>query len=912
MSLLNKTLDIVSRLLDSHDHSKLLSEFEILLCSGLESNQKNTINMTIKFWNSSFGISRQELQYPVHLKNTLLRLRAITDIELPSLPTSLLSEQVVDERQLMDFEESQFDPGSLFSTSGLSSSLKVLQGSRLVLSPTRRIHEVTPQVVLKNPSVKRSREETPDLRGRKTRKREITPRLRHDDSQVQFQPIDSSPIVDRAIDSQVLTDRQKEVKERQLADAAMFHNIGSSPLRRSRSAEEADPELPIHISSSQLRSESRERRPTPTLVTPSDDDGFVASSPTPTRSIRGEVDEDGPPSSPPESSRELVEMEFDNDIPSSPLEQSHELEVDFSGSFGPSAQIDPDAILQDVAISTYGSTIDYNGVLNTPQAAGIEDIAGEQPGAEVESDIQVEINNQPQFRVTRARSSRMHQSAEEVEETILESPATPKHQPKTPVASTPKTPYEAFVDARGSPTSSDKLDGDDDVFEDAVSSPRLHIERPLVEVVSSSLSDLDESSIMRALAEAEGQGQNSLGVSSSDKENPSQKSNRSVSEQPSLSKSRVSSRKAYLMRKEEIGHGKDTMSSKPQSSSFPSHIPETPAPSALPISAKIMIGNQALSPDDTIFVDDSELYEEVETSKSGGRIKRKAVMIPSRKRKLDNTEDQDSVADNQDISREGKFSTYVAYLDKKLTHYLGSSQPSQVSVKRGRGRPRKQAQPSQEFDTSIDLGRSQSLVSIASMEEEEAKSPPQDMDIVENAEVLSALPKNEVVVVSEDVGVREEGLEGAKQVPERSRDTSVVNSPVRVTMSFDVIGETTVEGSSFLDASPFGSGNSASNAEPNVETSREVIAASTNVAVTRPDVAPNEEASMQIIEETRIMSQPPAPTTRTIQSVKEQLQTLMSTLGTAALTRGEVNEIEDLLMDTKELLYGAARRGRNS
>jgi hypothetical protein len=51
-------------------------------------------------------------------------------------------------------------------------------------------------------------------------------RPRHDDSQVIFEAVESSPLVR---DSQNLTDHQKEVTERQLSDAAMFPDIHSTP-----------------------------------------------------------------------------------------------------------------------------------------------------------------------------------------------------------------------------------------------------------------------------------------------------------------------------------------------------------------------------------------------------------------------------------------------------------------------------------------------------------------------------------------------------------------------------------------------------------------------------------------------------------------------------------------------------------
>lgn len=824
----------------SIDHSRLLSEFETVLCAGLESKQRNVVNLTIRFWNSSFGVSKQQLQYPDRLKDTLLRLRAITDIELPSLPASLVA--TGDARQLMDFEESQFDPGSMFNGSDLSSVLRLRNTSNhLLSSPSRRLKEASPQALLSNSSLKRSRGETPELRERKSRKRQSTPKLRHDDSQVQFQPIDSSPIVDRVAESQMLTERQKEVKERQQLDAGMFHNIGSSPLRRSKSAD-ADPELPVHRSSSLIRSVSRERRPTPTLVTPSDDDGFVASSPTPTRSLRGEVDEDGPPSSPPESSRDVV-MEFNDDVPSSPPE-ADEPEVGLPASFEPFSQIN--SSVQEVK-STYGSTVDFNGILTSVQPANSEEV--DRNPSYVDLEDQQESENQ------KPKPSRILRLNEEIEETILKSPATPTRRKQAAVSSTPKTPREAFVDARGSPTSSDKIEGSDDVFEDAVSSPRLQIERTPSNVVSSSLGDLDESSILRVLAEADGQVRISP-ENSFDKEigksHRTRNSTRSLSAQPRSK----SPRKAYQLRRDEIGNS--------SSSSFPSHIPETPAPPpvALPISAKIMIGDHALSPDDTIFVDDSELYEEVDTPKSGKRLKQKAFVTHQRKRK--STEDLEVVD-----SQQGQI-----------------SQGSQSEKKRGRGRPRKvpRTSPSQQEDASAELRRSQSMLSRTSVEQEEQKPSLQDLDEIEIE-----------IEISDDI-IAVQRVEAEKMVS-----------------SLDAVPETAVgendEGRTLRTKKP--------KPKPEVEEQEEIQSTPTPSNLPSPNHErgneTEEEVSQQIIEETRMMSQsqtPVLPEMSTMDLVREHLRKAMEALETGAISRKEVSECEDLLMDTKELLYGAARRGR--
>lgn len=71
-----------------------------------------------------------------------------------------------------------------------------------------------------------------------------TRRLRHNDSQIQFAAIDSSPLGSDALDTQLLTDRQREVTERQRFEAAaMFPGLGSSPRVRTRGPEDALPRL---------------------------------------------------------------------------------------------------------------------------------------------------------------------------------------------------------------------------------------------------------------------------------------------------------------------------------------------------------------------------------------------------------------------------------------------------------------------------------------------------------------------------------------------------------------------------------------------------------------------------------------------------------------------------------------------
>ena len=131
-------------------------------------------------------------------------------------------------------------------------------------------------------------------------------RLRHNDSQIHFAAIDSSsPLVPMIIDSQLLTERQKEVKERQERDAvAIFPNIRSSPsLRPQNTGNTNPPKLVLSGSYGSRTNLDADEDLSPVL--PSDDalvKDILGSSPTPRSSRRVTLDLGSgfePPSSPP-------------------------------------------------------------------------------------------------------------------------------------------------------------------------------------------------------------------------------------------------------------------------------------------------------------------------------------------------------------------------------------------------------------------------------------------------------------------------------------------------------------------------------------------------------------------------------------------------------------------------------------
>ena len=149
------------------------------------------------------------------------------------------------------------------------------------------------------------------------------PRLipRHDDSQIDFAPIESSPVPEE-YNSQLLTDRQKEVAERQRQDTnALFSDIRSSPLYK-RLQHDEDMYNPV------LRDEPVQERPsTPVFAAVVDAvEGELPKSSSPPRSspIVAAISRRSTPRKPLEAVRA---QEEEDDVPSSPpLQVADELE----------------------------------------------------------------------------------------------------------------------------------------------------------------------------------------------------------------------------------------------------------------------------------------------------------------------------------------------------------------------------------------------------------------------------------------------------------------------------------------------------------------------------------------------------------------------------------------------------------
>ncbi len=118
------------------------------------------------------------------------------------------------------------------------------------------------------------------------------PRLRHDDSKIQFAAIEHSSAIGSPLESQVLTERQKEVRDRQRENAGLFSDV--RPTSPGMDSKEDD---------GQMLPEAPRMRQAATPEPERVFDDYVSSTPTPRRGqamIIPEHDMMDPPSSPPE------------------------------------------------------------------------------------------------------------------------------------------------------------------------------------------------------------------------------------------------------------------------------------------------------------------------------------------------------------------------------------------------------------------------------------------------------------------------------------------------------------------------------------------------------------------------------------------------------------------------------------
>lgn len=691
------------------DPSSMLRRIDTLLAAGMESKHRSIVNLTIELWNSTFGNSEAKLEYTQVLVDAIVRLRPITDLLLPDFPKTHELPGSTRPSETVQFVDSQDDTSS-FGTN-IDSILKKQQTPHLTVSPVHRFRAPSPMDLssILSPAPNRPsrpRQETPEPLRKRATKQNNTPTLRHNDSQIHFEAIDSSPLAEQAMDSQLLTERQKEVRDRQRADAAMFPDIRSSPSSRPKSASRR--QIPSDELQLLRSSASAVRETTPTLAA-GDGDDFITSSPTPTRTSTqsDHRDASAPPSSPPEilvtepvtrsyrshSSRRSSDI---YDIPSSPPERVAPFQSSTSTSPAHSAQIDPYAPINSFKLpttesssreaNTSTSTVPslQNGDALNPITSFAEDDEPELPANTAKTNDREEdvdmldrsdlIETSVSFERPKGLDEpsivydttlmdspeKVPQSYSTNEEPIVDpAPQTPPRKPMetTNVDQTPNPHLDIFVDALSSPAYSDKQGAE--IFVDAVSSPIARQDVAQSKQTPPGASDLDESSLHRLMDRYD---QTSA--------RPARRVSRRISQKYGLSSDDLPASTEPTNQDKELPskplHGKSTpkkrrVFDKSNNSSQAPSIPETPPK----LSEKPTMDDdgETIDYDETIIVD-------VEGSKYKRATPRKKFLAKlraaedSKKRKRVAEADHAEVSESQEASNNGKLSDFCGYYDE--------------------------------------------------------------------------------------------------------------------------------------------------------------------------------------------------------------------------------------------------------
>jgi hypothetical protein len=287
---------------------------------------------------------------------------------------------------------------------------------------------------LSSSSRRRPVDTTPDVIPTRRSKRNTVSKLRHDDSQIQFAPIPSALPNE---ESQHLTERQREVRERQKENTTMYAQIQSSspghPAGRSTRQSQRN----------RASASGNEEALTPTRTNMYEE--LVSSTPTPRRGQLVHLDElNDPPSSPPEprpypllseiqsrsrGGNSLESWEFSSP-PTSPVTSRQQVMDEIEP---PHVTLTNDTTQQDARLSKSSfQDIDETEVI--PSSFDAEPMT----------------NNGP-------RRSARSPSARRKLELAKKRPSTPPPQKKkqatlhSKVQETPKSGDDEFVDARSSP-----------------------------------------------------------------------------------------------------------------------------------------------------------------------------------------------------------------------------------------------------------------------------------------------------------------------------------------------------------------------------------------------------------------------------------------------------------------------------
>ncbi|KAI4640954.1 uncharacterized protein J4E79_011776 [Alternaria viburni] len=238
--------------------SQTLLHLQALITAGFLSRRRSIVNISIATWNATFG-KEDSLRYPTRLEQALRQLRNSVELSLPSLEV-----REDDAENKLSFYDSD---------TSVDEVKRAFKSPRVKASPFK-ISKASRRSKSRSPAVPTSA--TRRVPSRQTQKI----RLRHDDSQIKFEPIVSSPSNPFQQESQVLTDRQKEMIDRQRLSTGIFAKMGAV----SPQPEDVPSPMEIHsdaLTADDLPDTASRATPLKALAAMGPMDGYLGSSPTP-------------------------------------------------------------------------------------------------------------------------------------------------------------------------------------------------------------------------------------------------------------------------------------------------------------------------------------------------------------------------------------------------------------------------------------------------------------------------------------------------------------------------------------------------------------------------------------------------------------------------------------------------------
>lgn len=264
-----------------------------ILAAALESRHKYIVSSAIELWNQRFGVL-ENIEYPDEVSKALARLRSSANLLLPNFP-DITDSEVSTASSTFHFKSNirQAAPATInFLESDDSDPMEYTGGPRFrsvtpsILGSSPVKARGSPAITLGLPrsvmssAMNHHHLEFPSAGKRKPAKQDTPLRLRHDNSQIKFAAITHTPEPADA-DSQLLTDHQKEIKERQEEEnRAMFADLRSSPKPKAKKLEKKRLSLTSDRPVSQAAEQEQPATPSVTSAVRTLDD-WVTSSPTP-------------------------------------------------------------------------------------------------------------------------------------------------------------------------------------------------------------------------------------------------------------------------------------------------------------------------------------------------------------------------------------------------------------------------------------------------------------------------------------------------------------------------------------------------------------------------------------------------------------------------------------------------------